>query len=97
MPASPKRTDIAVVEDEAPAPRKPTLRAQCQDPVRPEGLAVVATVLWVREPVYERFRRQKPPVFSGSPDLAKAEDWLKKIQRIFLTWVLRTINKLPML
>ena len=77
-PASLEPTKVAAAEDEAPAPREPALGAQHPDPVRPEGPAVIAAV-----PVYECFRRQKPPMFSGSPDLAEAEDWLKKIQRIF--------------
>ena len=51
--------------------------------MHPEGPAVVAIMLRVGEPVYEHFRHQKPPVFNGSLDLAEAEDWLKKIQRIF--------------
>ena len=37
----------------------------------------------VGELVYECFRHQKLPVFSGSPDPTGADDWLKKIQRIF--------------
>ena len=82
-PASPEPAEVAAAEDEAPAPGEPALGAQRQDPVRPEGPAVVAAVPQVGEPVYERFRRQKPPMFSGSPDPAEAEDWLKKIQRIF--------------
>ena len=82
-PASPKPVEVAAVEDEAPAPGEPTLGAQRQDSVRPEGPKVVAAMLQVGEPIYECFRCQKPPVFSGSPDPAEAEDWLKKIQRIF--------------
>ena len=82
-PASPEPTEVAAAEDEAPAPGEPALGAQRQDPVRPEGPAVVATVPQVGEPFYECFRRQKPRMFSGSPDPAEAEDWLKKIQRIF--------------
>ena len=82
-PASPEPAEVAAAEDEAPALGEPALGAQRQDPVRPEGPAVVAAVPQVGEPVYERFRRQKPPMFSGSPDPAEAEDWLKKIQRIF--------------
>ena len=82
-PASPEPAEVVAAEDEAPAPGEPELGAQRQDPVRPEGPAVVAAVPQVGEPVYERFRRQKPPMFSGSPDPAEAEDWLKKIQRIF--------------
>ena len=82
-PASPEPAEVAAAEDEAPAPGEPALGAQRQDPVRPEGPAVVAAVPQVGEPIYERFRRQKSPMFSGSPDPAEAEDWLKKIQRIF--------------
>ena len=37
----------------------------------------------VAEPVYERFRRQKPPMFDGTPDPAIAEDWIKRLQQIF--------------
>ena len=37
----------------------------------------------VAEPVYERFRRQKPPMFDGTPDPAVAEDWIKRLQQIF--------------
>ena len=82
-PASPELAEVAAAEDEAPALGEPALGAQRQDLVRPKGPAVVATVPQVEEPVYERFRRQKLPMFSGSPDPAEAEDWLKKIQMIF--------------
>ena len=41
---SPVPTNVAAVEDEAPAPGEPALRAQRQDPVRLEGLAVAAVV-----------------------------------------------------
>ena len=78
-PASPEPTDVAAVEEEALALGEPVLWAQCQDPVRPEGPVVVAVVPQVGEPIYERFKCQKPPVFSGSPDLAEVEDWFKKI------------------
>ena len=54
-----------------------------QDPVHSEGSAIIAVVLQIGQPVYKHFRRLKPPVFSGSLDPAKTEDWLKKIQRIF--------------
>ena len=36
----------------------------------------------IGEPVYERFRKQKPPTFDGNVDPAAAEKWLKKIQQI---------------
>ena len=51
--------------------------------MHPEGPGVVAAVPKVAEPAYEYFRRQKPPTFSSSPDLAEAEELLKKIQKIF--------------
>ena len=43
-PTSPKPTDVATTEKEAPAPREPALGAQRQDLVCPEGPAVVAVV-----------------------------------------------------
>ena len=51
--------------------------------MHPDRPAVVAAPPKVREPIYKRFKHQKPLVFDGSPDPAEAEDWLKKIQRIF--------------
>ena len=37
----------------------------------------------VGEPVYERFRKQKPPTFNGDADPSLAENWIKRIQQIF--------------
>ncbi|XP_060974274.1 uncharacterized protein LOC133039400 [Cannabis sativa] len=34
------------------------------------------------EQLYERFRKQAPPVFLGGPDVLKAEQWLTVIERI---------------
>ncbi|XP_060973949.1 uncharacterized protein LOC133039137 [Cannabis sativa] len=34
------------------------------------------------EPLYERFRKQAPPVFLGDPDVLKAEQWLTVIEKI---------------
>ncbi|KAM6597853.1 hypothetical protein CsatA_008377 [Cannabis sativa] len=34
------------------------------------------------EPLYERFRKQAPPVFLGGPDVLKAEQWLTVVERI---------------
>ena len=82
-PTLPEPADIAVVEDEAPALREPVLRAQHQDLVRLKGPVVIATASQVGESIYKRFRCQKPLVFNGSINLAEAEDYLKKIQRIF--------------
>ena len=82
-PALPELAEVAATEDEAPALGKPTLGAQRQDPVRLEGPVVIAAVQQVEELVFEHFRVQKPLVFSGSTDPTEAEDWLKKIHRIF--------------
>ncbi|KAM6557203.1 hypothetical protein CsatB_022381 [Cannabis sativa] len=35
------------------------------------------------EPIYERFRKQNPPVFEGGPDPLKAEQWMTMIASIF--------------
>ena len=60
---------------------------------------IVAVMPQVEETVYKHFRRQKPPVFDGSPNPTEDEDWLKKIQRIFTymgfedhEWVACTAN-----
>ena len=37
----------------------------------------------IDEPIYERFRKQKPPMFQGTPDPTKAENWIERIQQIF--------------
>ena len=36
----------------------------------------------IGEPVYERFRKQKPSTFDGNVDPTAAEKWLEKIQQI---------------
>ena len=33
--------------------------------------------------IYERFKKQKPPIFQGTPDPKKVESWIKRIQQIF--------------
>ena len=43
-PASPEPAEVAAAEDEVPTRKEHALGAQCQDPVRPEGPAVVAAV-----------------------------------------------------
>ena len=48
----------------------------------------------IDEPVYERFRKQKPPMFQGTPDPAKAENWIKRIQQIFEYMQLTEAQKL---
>ncbi|XP_060969266.1 uncharacterized protein LOC133036664 [Cannabis sativa] len=34
------------------------------------------------EPVYERFRKQQPPIFNGSSDSLEAEEWLRSVESI---------------
>ncbi|XP_060974683.1 uncharacterized protein LOC133039756 [Cannabis sativa] len=34
------------------------------------------------EPVYERFRKQQPPIFNGSSDSLEAEEWLRSVKSI---------------
>ena len=43
-PASPEPADVVATKDEAPSFREPALGAQRQDPVRPEGPAVMSTM-----------------------------------------------------
>ena len=74
-PATPELADTAAADEEVLAPGEPVQQAQRQEPVRPDRPAVVAALPKVGEPIYEHFRRQKPPVFDGSPDPAEAEDW----------------------
>ena len=52
-------------------------------PVAPIAAPVVPDAAHVRELVYERFGRQKPPQFDGSWNPVKAEDWIKRLQHIF--------------
>ena len=72
-PATPEPADTAAVEEEVLAPGEPAQQGQRQEPVRLDRPTVVAALPKVGEPIYERFRRQKPPVFDGSPDPAEAE------------------------
>ncbi|XP_060960736.1 uncharacterized protein LOC133031281 [Cannabis sativa] len=51
-------------------------------PASPEVPAKQHVVGNRMEPLYERFRKQAPPVFLGGPDVLKAEHWLTVIERI---------------
>ena len=55
---------------------------------------VIPILAQVGEPVYEHFRRQKSPTFNGSHNPVEAEDWLKKVQRIFAYMKLEDYKKL---
>ena len=35
------------------------------------------------EPLYERFRKQHPPIFQGSSNTLVGEEWLRSIEDIF--------------
>ena len=78
----------------APAPEEPAPEGQPQEPVQEAPPVVIPALAQVGEPVYERFRRQKPPTFNGSHDPVEAEDWLKKVQRIFAYMKLEDHEKL---
>ena len=43
-------------------------------PVNPDAQPVVC-----QEPLFERFRRMKPPEFKGSTDPLEAEEWLTSL------------------
>ena len=57
------------------------------NPPVPPAVPVVALAApiaaHVGERIYERFGRQKPPQFDGSRNPVEAEDWIKRLQRIF--------------
>ena len=52
------------------------------DPVGP-GNGNLNNQLVNIEPLYERFRKQHPPIFEGSFDPLVAEEWLRSIEDIF--------------
>ncbi|KAL5554728.1 hypothetical protein UlMin_042129 [Ulmus minor] len=52
------------------------------DPVGP-GNGNLNNQLVNIEPLYERFRKQHPPIFEGSSDPLVAEEWLRSIEDIF--------------
>ncbi|KAL5554671.1 hypothetical protein UlMin_042072 [Ulmus minor] len=52
------------------------------DPVGP-GIGNLNNQLVNIEPLYERFRKQHPPIFEGSSDPLVAEEWLRSIKDIF--------------
>ena len=79
-------TPPAPVNNGPPEPDVPEQQNPQQAPV-PHLLPPVAERVpevpqeapFVGEPVYERFRRQKPPRFDGTHDPALAEEWIKKL------------------
>ena len=59
----------------------PQVQAMAPDEVPLFQIPIMAPT--VGEPVYERFRKQKPPTFNGDADPSLAENWIKRIQQIF--------------
>ena len=59
----------------------PQAQAMAPDEVPLFQIPIMAPT--VGEPVYERFRKQKPPTFDGNADPSLAENWIKRIQQIF--------------
>ena len=73
-----------------PNPEPPAQDERCEhppqayvDPQEELNFQIPDVVPPVGEPVYERFRKQKPPTFDGHVDPAAAENWVKKTQQIF--------------
>ena len=64
------------------APEVPALAPAAPAVPNPHPPAPRADVI-VGEPVYERFRCQKPPRFEGTLDPTTAEEWIKRLQHIF--------------
>ena len=85
QPQQPQQQAEAVGPAEMNVPVPPMLRPNVQLP----RMAPL-----IDEPIYERFRKQKPPMFQGTPDPAKAENWIKRIQQIFESMKLTDAQKL---
>ena len=92
--AAPDTAEAAPAANFAPAPEEPAPGGKPQEPVQDAPQVVIPVRAEVGEPVYEHFRRQKPPTFNGSTDPVEAEDWLKKVQRIFAYMKLEDHEKL---
>ena len=78
----------AMVELAPPKPNEQNmLEPAAANPPVPPTVPVVALAApiaaHVGELIYERFGRQKPPQFDGSRNQIEAEDWIKRLQRIF--------------
>ena len=63
-------------------------------PILRPNVQLPRMALLIDEPIYERFRKQKPPMFQGTPDPTKAENWIKRIQQIFEYMQLTDAQKL---
>ena len=81
--AAPDTAEAAPAANFVPALEEPAPGGQPQELVQEAPQVVILVRAEVGEPVYERFRHQKPPTFNGSTNPVEVEDWLKKVQRIF--------------
>ncbi|GMN33520.1 hypothetical protein TIFTF001_048265 [Ficus carica] len=70
------REQLAQQNQEIPPP--PTVPAQPAAPAVPAAQAGQPVIR--QEPLYERFRRMKPPEFEGSTNPLEAEEWLTSLQ-----------------
>ena len=85
--AAPVANFVPALEELAPG-------GQPQELVQEASEVVIPVKAKVGEPMYEHFRCQKPPTFNGSTDPIEVEDWLKKVQRIFVYMKLEDHEKL---
>ena len=70
----------------APVPEMANIPAEAVPMAQGQVFSIVAPAFHfpiiapiVEEPVYERFRKQKPPMFNGTADPALAENWVRRI------------------
>ena len=78
----------AMAEPAPPVPNEQNMpEPAAANPPVPPAVPVAAPAApiaaHVGELIYERFGRQKPPQFDGSRNPVEAEDWIKRLQRIF--------------
>ena len=66
--AAPDTAEAAPAANFAPALEEPLLGGQPQELVQEAPPVVILILAQIREPVYKRFWRQKPPTFNGSHD-----------------------------
>ncbi|XP_060974481.1 uncharacterized protein LOC133039601 [Cannabis sativa] len=67
--------EVALEQQQAP----PNAQAEI---LRENALAVNPEPIQRFKPVYERFRKQQPPIFNGSSDSLEAEEWLRSVESI---------------
>ena len=73
-PATPEPANVTAAKEEAPTLREPAQQTQPSRVGASGRPAVVAALSQVGEPIYERFKHQKLPVFDDSPNPTEAVD-----------------------